>query len=96
MIELHEEEHSNTALSDLSMRRVALLLGPECATKLLYAGDKYVSLVRLDPTRDRPAPEKWIDGYDDSGPFDIWHTPVDQESETVAPVEEVSALDRVG
>ncbi|WP_214629983.1 hypothetical protein [Paenibacillus agaridevorans] len=96
MIEFHEDEYMQYSVSDKAYNLVALLFGKQTAEKLLYTGDRYVGFNRLDATRGRTTPEERSDTCDDSGPFDIWNTSDVEESETAAPAEKVSALDRVG
>ena len=96
MIQFDESEYGNYALSGRSMRQVALLLGPECATKLIYNGDRYVSLDRLAAARSGTIHQTRTNDYDDTGPCDIWYPSNDQEPEDTAKDAEVRSLADTG
>lgn len=89
MIEFHESEYSNPALSDRSMRLVALFIGPVEADKLRYAGDKYAG---LHSTFARNVPKVRTDLYDSDYVFDIFRPHYDKEPQDPAEVAQVPAL----
>lgn len=85
MITLDESEHYHSAVSDDTLRIVALLFGKETADKLLYRGNAHVG---LDHNSGRCVVEVWCDsnGFRDGFVRAATDEDVQAEDEAVLPV----------
>lgn len=93
MITLDETEHYHSAVSDYTLRAVALLFGKETADKLLYRGNAHA---RLDSSRIRDVRSVWSAAYHTDIVMHLLDPNDAEESEDKTPVAQVSALANSG
>jgi hypothetical protein len=96
MIQFDESEYLHSTVSDCTLVAVALLLGKQTADDLLYSGEKYVAINRLDTARSGPIHQTRSDNDNDTGPYDIWYPSDDQEPEDTAEDAKVRSLADTG